>query len=63
VKKSTSLEAGCDLLVGHPQVRSEVIELLAVLKSRIDHLHSPLRSHPNVPLQVHAVTHASSAES
>jgi hypothetical protein len=52
--KATSLDAGCELLWSHPQVRAEVIELLGVLKHRVDHLHSPLRTHPDVPLQVHA---------
>ncbi len=54
VTKTTSLEAGCVLLWAHPQVRFEVIEVLKVLKERIGHLHSPLRTHPDVPLQVHA---------
>jgi superfamily II DNA or RNA helicase len=52
--KGMSLDAGCELLWAHPQVLIEVSELLGVLKNRIDHLHSPLRTHPDVPLQVHA---------
>jgi hypothetical protein len=54
VTKGTPLDAGCALLWQHPQVRLEVIELLNVLKARIGHLNSPLRTHPDVPLQVHA---------
>jgi superfamily II DNA or RNA helicase/HKD family nuclease len=54
VTKATTLDAGSALLWQHPQVRLEVIELLNVLKARIGHLHTPLRTHPDVPLQVHA---------
>jgi hypothetical protein len=54
VTKATSLEAGCALLWAHPQVRLEVLDILNVLKERIGHLHVPLRTHPDVPLQVHA---------
>jgi superfamily II DNA or RNA helicase/HKD family nuclease len=54
VTKSTTLDAGSALLWQHPQVRREVLELLDLLKARISHLHAPLRTHPDVPLQVHA---------
>lgn len=43
-----------DLLWAHAQVRSELLELLAVLDDRVDHLHEPLTTHPQVPLQGHA---------
>ena len=42
------------LLWSHPQVRSELTELLDVLATRINHLVQPLTTHPDIPLQVHA---------
>jgi hypothetical protein len=54
VNKTTSLEAGCDLLWSHPGVRREVVELLEVLGERVAHLHHPLGTNPEVPLRVHA---------
>ncbi|HYH94330.1 DUF3427 domain-containing protein, partial [Hyalangium sp.] len=52
--KTTSLEEGSALLWAHPQVRAELLELLDVLATRVDHVHRPLATHPDVPLQVHA---------
>lgn len=52
--KTTSVDDGLALLRSHPQVCAELDELLAVLDERVDHLHEPLREHPNVPLQIHA---------
>jgi len=52
--KSDHVSDAVGLLWRHAQVRSELCELLDVLAQRIDHLHSPLASHPAVPLQVHA---------
>jgi superfamily II DNA or RNA helicase len=52
--RSATLEEACAVMWAHPQVRSEVIELLDVLESRIDHLNRPLAGHAEVPLQVHA---------
>jgi len=54
VSKSASLEEGCALLWAHPQVRAELRELLTVLRDRITHMPRALKTHPNVPLQVHA---------
>jgi hypothetical protein len=54
VDKATSLQDGCALLWKHPQVRAELIELLDVLATRIDHVHHSVATHPDVPLQVHA---------
>jgi hypothetical protein len=54
VTKTTSLAEGCALLWAHPQVRSEIRELLSVLADRIDHLAIDLDNHPDVPLKVHA---------
>ncbi len=54
VDKTTPLDDGCRLAWQHPQVRAEALELLDVLESRVDHVHAPLGSHPEVPLEVHA---------
>jgi superfamily II DNA or RNA helicase/HKD family nuclease len=54
VSKTTTLEAGCELLWAHPGVRREVLELLEVLGARVTHLHHPLETHADVPLRVHA---------
>jgi superfamily II DNA or RNA helicase/HKD family nuclease len=51
--KSTTLAEGAALLWQHPQVRAELLELLDVLATRIDHVHRPLAT-PHVPLEVHA---------
>jgi superfamily II DNA or RNA helicase len=51
--RDTDLDQGAGLLWQHPQVRAEFLELLDVLTTRIDHVHTPL-GHPDVPLQVHA---------
>jgi superfamily II DNA or RNA helicase/HKD family nuclease len=54
ISKDTGLQEAIDLLWSHPQVRSELAELFTVLRDRVDHLHDPLGTHPEVPLQVHA---------
>jgi hypothetical protein len=54
LEKTTSLEEACALLWAHPQVRTELIDLLDVVASQVDHVHHPLVSHPDVPLVVHA---------
>lgn len=54
LRKEMSLQAAADLVWSHPQVRHEIGQVLGVLDSRIDHLHQPLGSHPDVPLQIHA---------
>lgn len=54
ISKETTLQAALDLLWAHPQVRTELLELLAVLDSRVNHLHAPLSSHPDAPLEIHA---------
>ena len=53
VSKATSLADGCKLLWEHPQVRAEILELLDVLTTRVDHLHHDLSTHPDAPLRVH----------
>lgn len=53
--KDHSLEEGLALLWQHPQVRSELLELIDVLAGRIDHLHPELGvPHREVPLRIHA---------
>ena len=54
VSKSASLEEGCALLWAHPQVRAELRALLTVLRDRITHMPRALKTHSDVPLQVHA---------
>jgi superfamily II DNA or RNA helicase/HKD family nuclease len=53
LKTSASLAEGLAQLCEHPQVRSELLELLDLLPERVDHLHAPLGI-ANVPLAVHA---------
>jgi superfamily II DNA or RNA helicase/HKD family nuclease len=51
---ASTLEEGIGLLWRHPQVRAELLELLSVLDDRVDHVHEPLSTHPDAPLQIHA---------
>jgi hypothetical protein len=53
VTKTMTLDEGVELLWAHPAVRLELLELLGVLRTRVDHLHSPLETHETVPLQIH----------
>jgi len=50
----TSLQAAVDMVWDHPQVLAELTQLLDILSNRIDHLHRPLDTHPQSPLQIHA---------
>lgn len=52
--RESSMQDAVDLIWSHPQVRMELLELLAVLEGRVDHIHRPLSTHADVPLQVHA---------
>ncbi|HEY6559269.1 MAG TPA: DUF3427 domain-containing protein [Polyangiaceae bacterium] len=54
VTKSTTLEEGSAFLWAHPQVRAELLELLNVLASRVEHVQHSLAERAEVPLQVHA---------
>jgi len=54
LEKASSLADGMQLVWAHPQIRAELGELLDVLGERVDHVHEPLRTHPDVPLQIHA---------
>jgi superfamily II DNA or RNA helicase/HKD family nuclease len=52
--RDTSLHEGASLLWKHPQVLAELLELLGVLAARIEHVSTPLSTHADVPLQIHA---------
>jgi superfamily II DNA or RNA helicase/HKD family nuclease len=52
--KDASVQDAIDLVWSHPQVIAELGELFAILDERIDHLHQPLATHTDAPLQVHA---------
>jgi hypothetical protein len=49
-----TLDQAWAVVQAHPQVRHELLELLDVLETKVDHLHRPLERHPDVPLQIHA---------
>ncbi len=51
---ATPLQEGVALLWNHPQIRAELLELLEVVRARIDHVPVDLVSHPDVPLKIHA---------
>jgi len=50
---TTSIEEGIKLFWSHPQVIDELKALLFYQRKNIDHLHSLVASHVNVPIQVH----------
>jgi hypothetical protein len=50
---SASLDDGLVHLWEHPQVRHELLELLALLPERVDHVHAPLNI-ADVPIAVYA---------
>lgn len=52
--KDNSVQEAIDQVWGHPQVRTELLDLMAVLEGRVDHVHVPLATHPDAPLHVHA---------
>jgi hypothetical protein len=52
--KHTDLDQAVRLLWAHPNVTGELAELFIALRGRIDHLHRPIDSHPDSPLQIHA---------
>ena len=54
VTRSRGFQETLDLLWEHPQVLNELGQLLGVLRERIDHVHQPLATHPDAPLQIHA---------
>ena len=54
IDTKTTLEAATALLWSHPQVLSELIQILEHLRDRVDHVHMAVTAKPVVPLQVHA---------
>jgi superfamily II DNA or RNA helicase len=52
--KHMDLDQAVRLLWAHPNVTGELAELFIALRGRIDHLHRPIDSHPDSPLQIHA---------
>ncbi|WP_200943000.1 DUF3427 domain-containing protein [Cellulomonas sp. Root485] len=54
VSKTSSLQDAVDLVWEHPQVLAEISEMSAILGAGIDHVQTPLASHPDAPLQIHA---------
>jgi len=53
-EREASLDEGLARILAHPQVMTELEELLGVLETRIDHLHAPLECRSELPLVVHA---------
>jgi superfamily II DNA or RNA helicase len=51
---ATSLNAGAAMLWQHPQILTELTELLTLLVARIQHVPIPLTVLPDVPLTIHA---------
>jgi hypothetical protein len=54
VDKKATLAEACMLVWAHPQVRSEMVQLLDVLSGQIDHLSRGIETPPDVPLRIHA---------
>jgi hypothetical protein len=54
ITRETRHQEAIDLIWAHPQVRTELVELFGILEDRIDHVHAPLATHPEAPLQIHA---------
>ena len=54
LKGTETLDDAAALLWAHPQVLSELDQLMEVLADRIQHVHQPIATHPDVPLNVHA---------
>src|SRR3546814_3776431 len=49
-----TLDDAAAVIWAHPQVLAELSQLLEVISDRIEHVHQPLSTHPDVPLNVHA---------
>jgi hypothetical protein len=54
VDKTASLKDATALVWNRPYVRDELLELLRVLRKRVDHVQMPLENYAEVPLQIHA---------
>jgi superfamily II DNA or RNA helicase/HKD family nuclease len=53
VTSATSLREGCRLLWSHPQIRREILALMATLAERVEHVTTSLSGSSQVPLAVH----------
>ncbi len=54
IDSKVTLQEATALLWSHPQVLAELIQILGVLRDRVDHVHMQVPAKPDVPLQVHA---------
>lgn len=54
VGKEISLDEGAMVLWAHERVRSELLDLLDVLATRIEHVPIAVSGHADVPLEIHA---------
>ncbi|HEX5281900.1 MAG TPA: DUF3427 domain-containing protein [Micropepsaceae bacterium] len=54
VGAKASIEEACQLVARHPQVVAELLELMEVLFTRIQHVGRGLNERPTVPLTIHA---------
>jgi superfamily II DNA or RNA helicase len=52
--RDATLAEGVNVLWDHPQVKAELVELLAELSLRKSHINLELSDHLDIPLQVHA---------
>lgn len=52
--KDTNLQTATDAVWAHPQVRAELLDVFGILDEQVDHVHRPLDTHPDCPLQIHA---------
>jgi superfamily II DNA or RNA helicase/HKD family nuclease len=54
VGAAASLDEACERVWEHPQVRAEIVELMEILLTRVQHVTPPLEDRPTLPLRVHA---------
>ncbi|HEX3432337.1 MAG TPA: DUF3427 domain-containing protein [Rhizomicrobium sp.] len=54
IAATDSLDEAIELVWEHPQVRAELVELMALLLPRIEHVTTPLANRPTLPISVHA---------
>src|SRR5690606_36856634 len=52
LKGNETLQDAADVLWDHPQVLADLDQLLDVFAHQNDHVHTPLSTHPDVPLRV-----------
>jgi hypothetical protein len=53
VTSATSLHEGCQLFWSHPQIRREILALMATLAERVEHVTTTLSGSTQIPLAVH----------